>query len=101
MNNVQLTLRNNGEGTFYILEDDEQIAKMQISIRGNILTVYHTEVAEKAEGKGYAKELLAAMVEYARTHQLKVKAFCTYVHFQLNENLEQYADVWQKEEVTK
>jgi len=80
------------------MEGDEQIAKMEIGIRG-ILTVYHTEVAEKAEGKGHAKELLSAMVQYARTNQLKVKALCPYAHDQFQKHPAQYADVWQKEEV--
>ena len=97
MNNVQLTIRPNGEGIFFIVENEEQIAKMEISVRGNLLTVYHTEVIEKAEGKGHAKELLAAMVEYARTNNLKVRALCPFVHFQFHEHPELYGDVWQKE----
>lgn len=100
MNNVQLRLNNN-EGAFYIMEGAEQIAKMEVGIKENILTVYHTEVAEKAEGKGLAKALLAAMAEHARINKLKVVALCPYVHFQFQKHPEQYSDVWQKNEFAK
>ena len=99
MNEVQLTTKNNGEGTFYIMEGAEQIAKMEVSIRGNHLTVYHTEVAEKEEGKGLAKALMSAMVKHARQNNLKVIPLCPYVYLQFHNHPEAYADVWQKEQV--
>lgn len=83
------------------MEGEEQIAKMEISVRGELLTVYHTEVAEKSEGKGFAKALLAAMVEYARINKLKVRALCSYVHFQFSQHPELYSDIWQKEDTDK
>ncbi len=75
-------------------EDGEQVGEMVIRINGNNLTVYHTEVAPKAEGKGYAKKLLQAMVDHARTHHLKVIPLCPYVHAQFKRHPEEYADVW-------
>ena len=101
MNNVQFELRKSGEGSFFIMDGEEQIAKMEISVRQNLLTVYHTEVAEKSEGKGFAKALLNAMVEYARTNNLKVRTLCSYVHFQFSQHPELYSDVWQKEDSDK
>ena len=74
MEKVQLNLDKEGHGLFYIDENNEQIAKMIIGIYDNELTVYHTEVLPKAEGKGLAKELLNAMVDYARDNKLKVIA---------------------------
>jgi len=94
MEEIQLKLNNEGEGVFYLQEDGEQIGKMEVGTSGNTLTVYHTEVAEKASGKGYAKKLLQAMVDYARAHGLKVTPLCPYVHAQFKRHPDEYADVW-------
>ena len=94
MENVQLTINDNGHGHFYVMENNEQLGEMQISISANELTVYHTEVLPKAEGKGLAKELLKAMVDYARKNHLKVKALCPYVFAQFKRHPEEYEDVW-------
>ena len=67
---------------------------MVISIDGNKLTVYHTEVREKAEGRGLANQLLSSMVEYARKNSLQIAPLCPYVHLQLKRHPELYADVW-------
>lgn len=94
MEEVQLTLNEKNYGHFYINENDEQIAEMEIGISGNDLTVYHTEVLPKAEGKGLAKKLLNAMVGYARKNKLKVIALCPYVFAQFKRHPDEYADIW-------
>ena len=97
MEKVQLKLDEKGFGHFYIMEDNEQLGEMEVSISGSTLTVYHTEVAEKAEGKGYAKALLQEMVGFARSNNLKVIPLCPYVHAQFRRRPEEYADIWQKQ----
>lgn len=97
MENIQLKLDSKGFGHFYITEDNERLGEMEISIAGSNLTVYHTEVAEKAEGRGYAKMLLKEMVAYARKNGLQVIALCPFVHAQFKRHPEDYADVWNKE----
>jgi uncharacterized protein len=99
MEEVQLYLDEKNHGHFYISENDEQIAEMQIGITGNDLTVYHTEVLPQYEGKGVAKKLLAAMVDYARKNQLKVIPLCPYVLAQFTRHPQQYEDVWKKEKL--
>lgn len=96
MDDVKLKLDEKDNGHFYILDGEEQVAEMEISISGNDLTVYHTEVLPKAEGKGLAKKLLTTMVDYARQHALKVIPLCPYVHAQFKRHPEEYADVWNK-----
>ena len=96
MENVTLQPNEKGHGHFYILDAEEQVAEMVVSIAGNMLTVYHTEVLPKAEGKGLAKQLLSAMVDYARKNGLKVIPLCPYVHAQFKRHPEVYADVWYK-----
>ncbi len=96
MEDVKLKLDEKGHGHFYILDQEEEIAEMEISIAESNLTVYHTEVLPKAEGKGLAKVLLATMVDYARKNALKVIPLCPYVHAQFKRHPEEYADVWNK-----
>lgn len=94
MEQVQLQLDGQGKGSFYITENNEQLALMEVGVNGNTLTAYHTEVSEKAEGRGFAKALLHAMVDHARTHQLQVVPLCPFVHAQFKRHPDMYADVW-------
>jgi uncharacterized protein len=94
MDEVKLNLDKNGSGYFYIGEEEEKIAEMMINISGNDLTVYHTEVLPKAEGKGLAKKLLTSMADYARKNNLKVTALCPYVHAQFLRHVDEYNDIW-------
>ena len=94
MESVQFEINTEGHGRFFIIDGNEPIAKMVIGIAGNDLTVYHTEVLPKAEGKGMAKELLKTMVEYARKNHLKVRALCPYVFAQFKRHPEEYEDIW-------
>ena len=98
MDAVQLQLDEKKHGHFYITQNDEQIAEMQIGISGNGLTVYHTEVSPDHEGQGLAKKLLVSMVDYARKNHLKVTALCTYALAQLKRHPEEYADIWKNKE---
>ena len=94
MDEVQLNLKKNGSGYFSITEGEGKVAEMNIDVSGNELTVYHTEVLPKAEGKGLAKKLLVAMVEYARKNNLEVIALCPYVHAQFLRHPDEYSDIW-------
>jgi len=100
MENVKLDLDENGRGHFYINENNEQVAEMIIGISGNHLTVYHTEVLPKAEGKGLAKQLLKEMVDYAREKNFKVIPLCPYVFGQFKRHPDEYGDIWKNEEKT-
>jgi uncharacterized protein len=100
MEEVKLELENKNQGAFHVMEGDEQLGEMVISISGSYITVYHTKVSPKAEGKGYAKQMLNAMVDYARKNNLKIIPLCPYVHAQFKRHREEYADVWHKESVS-
>ena len=96
MEETGLYLNEKNHGHFYINENDEQIAEMQIGISRNVLAVYHTEVSPEYEGRGLAKKLLSAMVDYAKKNQLKIVALCPYVHAQFMRHPEEYNDVCKK-----
>ena len=97
MDEVKLNLDDNGQGSFSILDGAEQVGEMVVGVSGNNLTVYHTEVSPKEEGKGLAKKLLNEMVAYARRNGLQVIPLCPYVHAQFKRHPNDYADIWNKE----
>ena len=96
MHKLKLDLRDNGKGAFYIMDGDEQIGEMEVSISAKYLTVHHTKVDPKYEGKGFAKELLEAMVTHARENNLQVIPLCPYVHAQFKRHEKEYQDIWKK-----
>lgn len=90
---VKLNLNDDGKGKFVVIDNNEQLGEMVIKVSDQDLTVYHTEVEPKAEGKGLAKKMLTEMVSYARENSLKVIPVCEYVKAQFNRHPEEYADV--------
>lgn len=96
MEKVTLKLNEKNHGGFYIMDGDEQLAEMEISIAGNVLTAHHTEVSEKAAEKGLGKKLFLAMVDHARRNKLKVTALCSFVHAQFTRHPAEYNDVWEQ-----
>lgn len=97
MIDIEVNLNNENRGAFNAIEDGEKIGEMDIAVKGQDLIVYHTEVDDKAEGKGYAKQMLDAMVKYAREKHLSVVPYCPYVKVQFERHPEDYADIWKKE----
>jgi len=96
MAKVQLQVNEKNRGKFFIDEDGEELGHMEVAVTDKHLIAYHTEVAPKAEGKGLAKQLLNNMVDYARSHHLKVIALCPYVHAQFKRHEDEYNDIWEK-----
>jgi predicted GNAT family acetyltransferase len=96
MNEIQLRLDDNGQGTFVIEDDGEVVAEMEFTINKSDLVARHTEVSEKLKGQGVGAKLLATMVQYARDHQLKVVPLCPFVNLQFRRHPERYDNVWNK-----
>ena len=94
MEEIKLNLNEKKRGSFYMEEDGQRTGEMEIGISDNKLIVYHTEVL--SEGKGVAKKLLEAMVDYARKNGLGVVPLCPYVLAQFKKNPDKYADIWMK-----
>src|SRR5690242_7602922 len=94
MERIELKLNKTGHGYFILTEDDEQLGEMEVSITKDQITVFHTEVIPRAEGRGLASKLLNEMVEYARKNRLKVNALCPYVLARFKRDPENYGDIW-------
>ena len=90
---TELDIKEEGKGAIYLREDGKTLGEMVVGVKDGVLTAYHTEVFEGGEGKGLGKELLNAMVAYAREHQLKVVPVCAYVAAQFKRREEEFADL--------
>jgi predicted GNAT family acetyltransferase len=90
---IELRLNDYGRGKFVLVVEGAEIGEMDVQQKDGILTVYHTEVAPEAEGKGYARKLLDRMVAYVRENNLKVKAICPYVSSVFRKHPEAYSDI--------
>lgn len=67
------------KGHFYIAFEEKEIAAMHYVWAGEKkLIIDHTEVSEAYEGRGLGKQLLTALVQYARTNDIKVIPLCPF-----------------------
>ncbi len=98
MADIKLELDEKNHGAFNLYDEGTKIGEMTVSIKPDMLTVYHTGVDENQGGKGYAKQLLDNMVAYARANNLKVRPLCPYVHVQFKRRPDEYADIWLKQD---
>jgi len=97
MENTKVVFKEDGiYGEVQLFSDDKKAGKMDISVAHSKLRVYHTEVQDEYEGKGFAKLLLNQLVSYARENSLRIIPLCPYVLAQFKRNPEEYADVWLK-----
>ncbi len=97
MKEVKLKMEENGHGMFYIMQEDERIAEMNISIHKPVITASHTEVSPKAEGQGLGLLLFEELIKYTREHKLKLKPLCPFVFARLKKNPGKYADIWSQD----
>lgn len=88
----------NDKGAFIIEENGERVAEMIVGITGKDMSVYHTEVIDRLEGKGIGKKLIDVMVDYANKNHLKVQPICPFVKTMFKRNPEKYAEIWQESE---
>jgi len=57
---------------------DGHSGRLDYSVRGDVLTIVHTEVDPALEGKGVAGALVRAALDHARASGLKVHPECEY-----------------------
>ncbi len=91
---VEFKKGDNGDDAFLLLDNEKEIGRMDVKIRGSLLNSVHTEVLEAHQGKGYGIMLFDAMVEYARENNLMVRPICPFVQERLNVSPAEYADIY-------
>jgi uncharacterized protein len=61
------------------IERNGEVAYLDYTLAGNILTLSHTETPEKLRHMGLASSLAETALRYAREHNLKVDIVCPSV----------------------
>lgn len=89
-------LRDGDDGAFVIRNTESGapvLAEMTYSLQGeHRMVISHTGVRPALQGRGVARKLLNAAVEYARDHDLKIVPVCSYVQ-RVFDKSEDYEDV--------
>ena len=78
---------------FYIGQDlTSAIARVDVSIDRNILTIIRTEVTEVLKGQGAGQQLIKHIVEFSRANNIKIIVQCPFALKQFEKNPD-YSDV--------
>jgi len=76
---VPIEIRHNEAAHRFEASLDGALARCVYQRTGNVLRAHHTEVPRAFEGRGIAAALVAALLDYADRHGLKVEPACSYV----------------------
>jgi uncharacterized protein len=68
------------------------VGVITIQMRGNVLSLLHTEVAGALRGKGVGDGLARAALDYARQEGLEVEPYCPFVSAYIRRHPD-YADL--------
>jgi len=84
---------NEKNGVFEIYDDGVKVGEMTYTWAGtDKFIIDHTGVDEAFNGKGYAKQLVYAGVEYAREKGIKIIPLCSFAKKTIEKTL-QFQDV--------
>jgi uncharacterized protein len=80
-------------GAFFVEEEGQRLAEMTYVLSGTAhLVIEHTGVSAALKGRGVGKQLVAAGVEYARSHGLVILPLCSFAKAEFDKS-PAYADV--------
>jgi uncharacterized protein len=86
---IQQKEEEDGNGSFYVAVDGKIVAEMEYTMPApDKMIIAHTEVDDSLSGKGVGLQLLYALVEYARTEQIKVIPLCPFAKVIFNKKPE-------------
>ena len=75
-----MTVRDNADELRYEIEDDGEVAGFIAYRRGEgVITLVHTDVDPRWEGKGVGSELVRGALDDLRARGLKVRPLCPFV----------------------
>lgn len=67
-----------GNNKFYVEKGSEELAAIEYTPNGDVLTVTHTEVSPELSGQGVGKQLVSEIVQYARNEGKTIDAQCSF-----------------------
>lgn len=71
----------NGKGSFFVEQDGDVLAEMVYTMpAADKMIIEHTDVSDALRGKNVGNQLLDTLVEYARTHQMKIIPLCPFAN---------------------
>lgn len=84
------------DGRIYMNDDaGEMIAEVTFTeLDNNTILVDHTFVDDSLRGKGTAGKLMLEVIDYAKTHNKKIKASCSYAVKWFDKNKNEYKDIY-------
>lgn len=86
----------NDKGYFYIEENSKRLGTMTYTFDKNgIVIVEHTRVDKDFEGRGIGRQLVNAVIEYARKNHYKIIPHCPFTKKVLESSTE-YNDILYK-----
>lgn len=83
---------NGKKGHFFIEAEGREAAGMYYVWAGDKMIIEHTEVDDAFGGRGLGKQLVAAAVKYARTHNIKIIPLCPFAK-SVFDRVAEYGDV--------
>lgn len=88
------TVRDDVENSRYVVEaGDEQLGFIDYKIRGNDLSLIHTEVDQAKSVPGLARLLVTETLADARVRGLGVLPYCPYVLRTIDRNRDDFLDL--------
>lgn len=84
------------DGRIYMNDDvGKMIAEVTFTeLDDNTILVDHTFVDDSLRGKGTAGKLMLEVIDYAKTHNKKIKASCSYAVKWFDKNKNEYKDIY-------
>ena len=75
------------KGSYYILENEMNVAEMTYSIAGtDRIIIDHTEVGESLRGTGVGEQLVRRAVDDARSKGISIVPLCPFARAVFNKN---------------
>ncbi len=75
------------KGAFFVQQGQERLAEMTYSrTNATLIVIDHTDVDERLKGQGVGRQLLDALVAWARETQTKVIALCPFAKAQFDKD---------------
>lgn len=92
---MQLKRESDGpKGAFYWDDEGKRLGESTYTMAGpEKLIIDHTEVDDSLRGTGKGAELINAIVEYARQHDLKILPLCPFARVIFQKKGAEWADV--------
>jgi predicted GNAT family acetyltransferase len=85
-----------GETSFYVGDNEEEaLAKIELEHNENEIIIQHTFVSEQLRGQNVARQLLKAVVDFARERNKTITPVCSFAKSELDKNKD-YSDVLHK-----